>query len=295
MNKRNKDVKKQSRVRLIIQILAAAIFNGYLIGFFKGKIFKGNSKGVCVPILNCHSCPGAVGACPIGSLQAVLGGNRHNFSFYILGFIMLFGILFGRFICGFLCPFGLIQDLLYKIPVPKVKILKIFDKLLRYIKYIILIIFVIFMPIFITNKFGIAPPYFCKWICPAGVLEGAWPLITANESLRANLGFLFNWKLGVLIAIVVAAVFTYRPFCKYLCPLGAMYSLFNKFSFYQMNLDSKKCTNCKLCEEKCKMGVEITKNINSTECIRCGECKNICPNGAISSGFMKNSYINLDR
>lgn len=278
-------VKKQARFRLIIQILSAALFNGYAIGFAKGKIFSGNTKAVCVPVLNCYSCPGALGACPIGSLQAVLGGTKHNFSFYVVGLIMLFGTLLGRLICGFLCPFGLVQDLLYKIPTKKLKIPAKIDKPARYIKYIIALLMVIILPIFATNKYGIAPPYFCEFLCPAGTLGGGIPLLTANESLRKNIGFLFGWKFLVLVIILVMSLFVSRFFCKYLCPLGAFYSLFNRFSFYQMRLDVNRCVNCKQCEHACPMQVEVTKNINHPECIRCGKCKAICPTQAISSGF----------
>ncbi len=277
--------KHNDSKRHIIQIIATIFTNGYLTGFFKGKIFTGNSKLVCVPGLNCYSCPGAISSCPIGSLQAVLGGRKHNFSFYILGLIMLFGVLLGRFICGFLCPFGFFQDLLYKIKTPKINVPKRIDKPLRYLKYAVLLISVIILPIFLINQYGMAQPFFCEWICPAGTLGGGIPLLIKNKALREAIGFLFNWKMGLLILISAASIFIYRPFCKYLCPLGAFYSIFNKFSFYKMSVDKLKCNGCKTCEKQCKMNVEITKNINSLECIRCGECKKACKNGAIKSGF----------
>lgn len=271
--------------RHLIQALVAIITNANLKGFSEGTIYKGNTKTACVPGLNCYSCPGAVGACPIGSLQAVIGGGKYKVSYYIIGVLMLFGVLFGRLICGFLCPFGFIQDLLYKIPTPKLKVPKRIDKVLRYLKYLILLIPVILLPMFLTDQFGTAPPYFCQWICPVGTLEGGIPLVIQNESLRNMVGFLFNWKIFLLIITIVSSIFIYRPFCKYICPLGAVYSLFNKFSFYQMSVDKNKCNGCKACERNCKMNVEILKNINSPECIRCGECKGVCKQKAISSGF----------
>lgn len=279
----------------IIQTITTVITNGYIVGFTKGKIFTGNSKFICVPGLNCYSCPGAVGSCPIGSLQAVLGGRKHNFSFYVLGFIMLFGVLLGRFVCGFLCPFGFLQDLLHKIKLPKIKVPKRIDKPLRYLKYAILLIPVILLPIFLTNQYGMAQPYFCQWICPAGTLEGGIPLLIKNEPLRETIGFLFNWKMGILVLIIAVSIFIYRPFCKYICPLGAFYSLFNKFSFYQMNVDKLKCNGCKTCEKQCKMNVKITKDINSVECIRCGECKKACPKGAITSGVYLEGTVGVTK
>jgi polyferredoxin len=271
--------------RHIIQTLATVITNANAKGFFEGTIYKGNTKAVCVPGLNCYSCQGAVGACPIGSLQAVTGGGKYKFSYYIVGFLMLFGVMFGRLICGFLCPFGFIQDLLYKIPTPKLTVPRKVDKVLRYLKYLILLIPVILLSLFLTDQFGTAPPYFCQWICPVGTLEGGIPLVIQNESLRNMVGFLFDWKMFLLVLTIVSSILIYRPFCKYICPLGALYSLFNKFSFYQMNVDQNKCTGCKACERNCKMNVEIIKNINSPECIRCGECKTVCKQGAISSGY----------
>lgn len=282
-------VMKCKSKRTIIQIIATAFTNGYILGFFKGKIYTGNSKIVCVPGLNCYSCPGAVASCPIGSLQAVLGGRKHSFSFYVIGIMLLFGILSGRFICGFLCPFGLIQDLLHKIKSPKIRVSSRIDKPLRYLKYIILLLPVILLPIFLTNKFGMAQPYFCQWICPAGTLEGGIPLVLTNSALRDMIGFLFGWKMLLLIITIISSILIYRPFCKYICPLGAFYSLFNKYSFYQMEVDKYKCNGCKRCEKQCKMNVSITEEINSTECIRCGECKDVCSKGAISSKIVFNN------
>lgn len=268
----------------IVQILFAALINGYVIGFQKGKIFTGKSKAICVPVLNCYSCPGALGACPIGALQSALGGGSH-FPFYVLGLLMLFGIILGRLICGFLCPFGLVQDLIHKIPVPKWRMSNKIDRPARYIKYIILLTAVIFLPAFVAVIDGIAPPYFCKYICPAGTLGGGIPLMAADPALRKLTGFLFDWKVLVLTVILLLSAVIHRPFCRYLCPLGAFYALFNRFSFYHMSLDQSKCIGCGKCEGFCPMAVEVTKCINSPECIRCGKCKSVCPTRAIDSGF----------
>ena len=278
-------MKISQRARLFVQLIFAALVNGYLVGFVKGKIFTGKSKMICLPVLNCYSCPAALGACPIGALQAVEGGAGRTIAFYVLGSIMLFGVVLGRLICGFLCPFGLIQDLLHKIPLRKIKVPTGADRVLRKVKYLMLIFLVLLLPMFLNNKFGMASPYFCKWICPSGILEGAFPLLLKDESIRNGIGLLFNWKLLILIATVVFSVLIYRPFCKYICPLGAFYGLFNRLSFYRMEVDGLKCTGCKACEKICPMQVKVTENINSAECIRCGRCKAICPESAITSGF----------
>lgn len=291
---KNTERKKRLSFQRMCQIAFAVLLNGYMAGFLKGRIFTGSSKAFCVPVLNCYSCPGALGACPIGSLQAALGGPKRHFPFYVLGTIMLFGIVLGRVVCGLMCPFGLLQDLLYKIPVKKLAVPKKIDRPMRYLKYFILIALIL-LPLFVTDQTGIAPPYFCKYICPAGTLGGGIPHLLTNETLRKVAGVLFGWKTLVLVLILVFSILIHRPFCRYLCPLGAFYSLFHRFSFYHMNLDKTACINCKKCEQSCPMGVEVIKNINSPECIRCGKCKSVCPVHAISSGFKEKESKRTDK
>lgn len=280
------DKKKKASKRTLAQFLSALLMNGNLKGFWTGKIYTGGSKRVCLPVLNCYSCPGALGACPIGSLQATAGNGRSGWSFYILGFLALMGVLLGRFLCGWLCLFGLIQDLLYKIPVPKVTLPKKLDKSLRWVKYVNLVVFVLLMPLLFTGKAGTVIPYFCKYICPAGTLEGSIPLLLANKPLRNALGPLYSWKFFVLAVVIVASILIYRPFCKYMCPLGAFYGLFNRFSFLRYQVDSEKCVGCGKCAKVCKMGVDPVESPNSPECIRCGDCKAACPTGAICRDCM---------
>lgn len=279
-----KNVSRELK-RNFIQLMTAALINGYAIGFKEGRIYRGSTKRLCVPVLNCYSCPGALGACPIGSMQSVLCGNGSRVSFYILGVLMLFGVILGRAVCGFLCPFGLMQGVLYKIPFIKKNLPKRADRILRYVKYLVLILFVVLLPIFARNEFGIGTTWFCKYICPAGTLEAGVPLLITNASLRTSIGGLFYWKASILIVLILASFITYRPFCKYLCPLGAFYGLFAKISMARMELDKSACTECHVCEKKCDMQVDILKNINSAECIQCGKCIDVCPNGAIKRRF----------
>lgn len=271
--------------RLVIQLVSAAVCNGYAAGFAQGKIFTGPTKAVCLPVLNCYSCPGALGACPIGALQNAIGGAWRHIPFYVLGSLMLFGILLGRLVCGFLCPFGLVQDLLHKIPTRKFRVPRHVDRALRLLKYVVLFGMVVGLSLLVTTEAGVTPPFFCEFLCPAGTLGAGIPLLLANEDLRAVAGALFDWKLLVLVAILVAAVLVPRPFCRYLCPLGALYGLFNRFSFYRMGVDEGRCVGCGACDRACPMRVEARANPNSPECIRCGVCRKACPTGAIAAGW----------
>lgn len=275
-----KEKRKNKGKRLYIQFLSAILFNPNFKGFYEGKIYTGKLKSVCVPVLNCYSCPGALGACPIGSMQAVIGGFRHQVSFYVTGLLMLFGVLMGRLICGFLCPFGLVQDLLYKIKTKKAALPKKLTNVLKYLKYVILAVFVIILPTIMQDDVGMSDPYFCKYICPQGVLGGAFPLLYKNPDLRQMLGTLFAWKVGILIFIVISSIFIYRIFCRFLCPLGAIYGLFNKFSFYRFKIDNS-CIHCKKCQKVCKFNIPTYEKPNSPECIRCNDCVRECPVHAI--------------
>ena len=260
--------------RKLIQVYAALLFNAHLKGFATGKIYTGITKKMCLPGLNCYSCPGAVTACPLGALQDSLAQSGTRAPAYIFGILILFGLLLGRLICGFLCPFGLIQELLYKIRTPKLRKSR-FTRVLSYFKYVLLVI-VIAIPVIYA---GI--PSFCKYICPAGTAEGAVSLLAniKNSDFYGMLGYLFSWKFCVLVAVAVASIFIYRFFCRFICPLGAIYSLFCKISLLGVKLDKDKCIDCGLCIQGCKMDI---KHVGDHECIQCGECISVCPVQAIS-------------
>ena len=269
----------------MVQALWGLLSNAHLAGFLKGTIYDGSLKRFCVPGMNCYSCPGALGACPIGALQASFTGRKLKFPFYVLGFLLTIGVLAGRFICGWLCLFGLIQELLYKIPTKKITVPEKWDKRLRYLKYAVLAILVILLPIILRDEMGLSVPYFCAWLCPVGTLEAGMPLVLLQKGLRSAAHFLYVWKLGILFLVLLASVFIHRPFCKYLCPLGAFYGLFAKISFLKIRLDREKCIHCGACEQCCDMQVSPRMDPNSAECIRCGRCVAACPAGALKFGF----------
>ena len=263
-------------IRLTIQLLFTILTNGYLYGFLSGKIFQGRSKYACVPGLNCYSCPGAVASCPIGALQALLNQNGFQIPFGVLGFFFLFGSLLGRTICGWLCPFGLVQDLLHRIPVFQKRKRLPFHRILIYGKYAVLLFLVCIGSMFLFGGFARVPA-FCKYLCPSGTLLGALPLLSANELLRSQIGGLFFWKLGILIVILVLSVKIFRPFCQYLCPLGAIYGWFNRFSLVQIHWEEEACISCGACQKVCPVDLSAHEISRSPECIRCGRCVSACP------------------
>ena len=268
-------------IRTFIQVCAAALANGYIKGFARGRIYDGPLKQLCVPGLNCYSCPAALGACPIGSLQGMLGSHNFKAALYVVGFLVVFGTLLGRFVCGFLCPFGLVQDLIFKVPfVPKLKRLP-GEKGLRWIRFVMLGLFVILMPMCIIDITGLGEAWFCKYICPAGTLEGGISLVLMNNGLRSAVGFLYRWKLALLAITLAASLVIYRPFCRYICPLGAIYGVFNKVAIYRLSIDTQRCIRCGKCAETCKLSINVFENPNSMDCIRCGECASVCPQNAI--------------
>lgn len=268
-------------LRTAVQFCFTALTNGYAAGFARGTIWKGASKQFCVPGLNCYSCPGALGACPIGSFQAVLSDRNYHFAFYVAGFLLVVGALFGRFVCGWLCPFGLVQDLLHRIPFPLKQKKLPGDRWLKYLKYFILVGFVVVLPLTVLDIVGQGKPWFCKYICPSGTLFGGIPLLAANPGLRAALGWLFTWKAVLLVVLLALSLVVYRPFCRYLCPLGAIYGLFNPIAFQRFSIDRSRCTSCGACQKACPMDIPVHQHPNSPDCIRCGVCRGACPQNAI--------------
>ena len=266
--------------RTFIQWCTALLYNANLPGFLQGRIYRGPVKSVCVPGLNCYSCPGAVGACPLGSLQSSLSGVILHFPFYVLGLIMLMGLFFGRLICGWACPFGLMQELIYKLPTPKIKLSPAVQRF-TLLKYLITVIFLVVLPLGFYFIDGIGIPAFCKYICPAGTLEAALPLAAVNKDISSALGGLFTWKLMILLMVILASACIYRPFCRFICPLGAIYSLFNKLSIYGVKVDMGKCIGCDKCLRHCPMQCQ---SLGDRECIHCNACAEVCPTKAISLG-----------
>lgn len=274
--------------RKLIQVAAFGFSNVHVENFSKVRLYTGRWKNFCNPGLNCYSCPGACFACPIGALQAVNGSMNFTFSFYVVGFLLAVGVLFGRLICGFFCPFGLVQEIIGKIPCPKHRL----PAWTKYLKYLILAWFVLIWPWIQKSEIilGLSDPAFCEYICPAGLLFAGVPLLVGDANLRPAIGPIFSIKVCVLAIVVIGCILVYRFFCKTMCPLGAIYGILNKISFYHLTVDQKKCILCGKCASICRMDVDLVAAPCSAECIRCGECAAACPQNAIHLEFCQKSH-----
>jgi ferredoxin-type protein NapH len=271
------------------QAASALLVNAWIPAWFKGSIFQGNTKGICVPVLNCYSCPSALGACPIGSVQTLLGSSRFNlalgerkFGLYVIGLLGAVGAVVGRMPCGWLCPFGFLQESMYKIRTPKIRL----PQFISYFRYVFLVVLVIALPLLIVDQFGFGQTWFCKWVCPAGTLEAGIPLVALNAGLRDLVGFMYYWKVAILVIFLVLMTISTRPFCRAVCPLGAILGLFNKGSLFRMAVDDEKCTLCNMCYKKCPVELHFYKTPNSPNCVRCLRCVDSCKYGAISYQFL---------
>ena len=268
------------RTRRLVQLYAALLYNANLKGFIDGHIYSGDLKAVCVPGFNCYSCPGAVASCPLGSLQNALNAAGHTAPWYVLGILALFGVVLGRTVCGWICPLGLIQELLHRIPTRKLRKGPVTRKL-SLLKYVFLAVFVVAIPLVWGVGKGVILPGFCKYICPAGTFEGAVGLLQnpANATSFYQLGAVFTNKWVVMIVIGLACIFCYRSFCRFICPLGAIYGFFNRFALTGVKVNPDRCNGCGLCVMKCEMDV---RHVGDRECISCGKCVSACAQGAIS-------------
>ena len=280
------------KLRTMVQTLMALGTNAYLMFPFGGSvIYQGPLKAVCHPGLNCYSCPGALLSCPVGAFQNFLASIRfHNpgtlpqLGAIVLGYLGFIGTVVGRLPCGWICPFGFIQDLLHKIPVLKFRLWEP----LRWVKYAVLVVLVIILPLWLVDaSTGLGHPWFCKLLCPAGTLEWALPMIFLKPSLWATLGFYFWNKLTILIILITAAMFISRPFCRMLCPLGAFYSLFSRMTLIQLEFVEGNCVDCGSCARKCPMGVKPNQEFDSHECIMCLKCLDACQFRALQFGIRR--------
>lgn len=265
--------------RRIIQVYSALLYNANIKGFVSGNIYRGDSKAMCVPGFNCYACPGAIGACPLGSLQNALASSGKTVPSYIFGILILFGLALGRTICGFLCPAGLVQELMYKIKTPKLHKSRA-TYILSYFKYVMLAVLVVMIPL-AFGWLGATVPAFCKYFCPVGTLGGSVPtlIVESNSHFFNMLGSLFTWKFAVMIVLLVASVFIFRVFCRFFCPLGAIYGFFSRIALLGVQLDKNKCIDCGLCIQTCKMDI---RHVGDHECIQCGACLPVCPTKAIT-------------
>ncbi len=271
---------RRPAARRLVQLYSALLHNAYLKGFIDGEIYRGNAKYACAPGLNCYSCPGAVASCPLGALQNALASAGHRAGWYVLGILLLFGVILGRTVCGWLCPLGLAQELLHKIPVPKIRKSRV-TRVLTWLKYGILAVFVVAVPLLYGLRDDLPLPAFCKYICPAGTLEGAVGHLAnpANSAMFSMLGIFFTRKFVILLAVGLACVFCYRGFCRFLCPLGAIYGLFSRFNAIGVRVDPDRCNQCGACVRTCRMDV---RRVGDHECIHCAKCMDACRQGAIS-------------
>lgn len=277
------------RLRWLIQTLVAFGTNAYLLFPFGGSvIYQGPLKAVCSPGLNCYSCPGALLSCPVGAFQNFMASIRYStgfpqMGFLVVGYVGFIGSVVGRLSCGWLCPFGFIQELLHKIPTPKFSLWRP----LRYVKYGMLVVLVIALPALYVDSSGLGHPWFCMLVCPAGTLEGAMPLMALKPSLWTTIGIIFWNKFTIMVLVIIGAILISRFFCRVICPLGAFYSLFSRISLVQLEFIEGNCVECGACIRRCPTGVVPNKEFDSRECVMCLRCVDACHFQALDFGLRR--------
>ena len=269
-------------IRIYMQVHAFIAANMYMAFLKTKQVYQGSLKSVCVPFLNCQSCPSAFFSCPIGIFQHFM--TIHKIPYTLLGFLCAIGMLIGSMACGWLCPFGLFQDFLYKFRSFKIKI----PKQLSMLRYFFLLFLVILIPI-VTHE-----TWFSK-LCPMGTLQAAIPWAAWNPIVPAyqesavspqSLGTLFVIKLLILMFFIVLFIISKRPFCRTVCPLGAIFGLFNKISIMKLKVNTKDCKSCHNCSDSCVVDLNVGDDPNDSTCVRCLKCLK-CENVNIDFGGFK--------
>lgn len=263
------------RARKWVQGVWLVLVNGYWAFPWTKSIYKGPMKVICSPGLNCYSCPSATTFCPMGALQQLLLNVRSSIAFgqyyfgaFVLGSIGMMGAVFGRFICGWACPFGFFQELLHKIPSRNISI----PVPLTWLKYAVLLFLVILFPLVLVDEIGMGAPWFCKYVCPAGTFQAGIPMLLLDPELRTAVGWLFVNKLTIAFAFTAWSVFSSRPFCRTACPLGAFYALFGHWQLIRLQLNKENCTNCGACHKVCPVDIKFNETPSSCECVNCMRC-----------------------
>ena len=244
--------KKINWIKVVIQILSFALIPGLFEGEFAAVgnivscIYKGNISWESV-----------------------------KYSVWMLVATVPATVLVGRFFCGFFCSFGAVQDLLWlgshrlRALFPGKRNLKKADRIFRFAKYAVLFYFIRFIWSGVTAVKTAGP-----WqVFGQYVSFGHWP----GLKLLLSVG-------GVLLLLIfIGSLFVQRFFCRYFCPMGAIYSLISQTSFLKIDKPRKECGKCHLCTSKCTMGMDLTKKdrIAGGECISCQKCVSWCPKGNV--------------
>jgi polyferredoxin len=225
---------------------------------------------ICGPVFHCYACPLATFACPIGIMAQF--SAIHVIPFLAIGTVLAVGALFGALICGWICPFGLLQDLGAKVPIKKFHL----PAWTGWFRYVVLIGAVFAIP----WLFGEGHPLFVCRICPAGAIEKAIPDVITHAAAGKEIVWPNAVKITIVVTMIVAMFITIRPWCRVLCPLGAIFGFLNRFSILSMRLEDAKCNACKRCRTLCVYGGAPDKDANHDACFRCFECTR-CGPGAL--------------
>lgn len=217
---------------------------------------------VCAPVFHCYACPLATFACPIGVIAQF--SALHVIPLMALGTLLFVGGFLGSFLCGWACPFGFLQDLIGKIPTPKI----VLPRWTAHMRYVVLVGLVLLVPFFLGERHAL---FICR-VCPAGALEGAVPNVVSQAAAGEPVVWPSEAKITILALILVAMFFKHRPWCTLFCPLGLVYGLFNRISLFFLRFNPKRCSDCSICRTICRRGVRPDERANDPRCIRCLEC-----------------------